>query len=417
MKKCRGMRICQIALMLSLMMFLHSCECNDELSKSQLLTSTSWSMTEGACSPIDDEEYCIVKFNPDGTFTESGSLLGYTSWYLTDNDETLVLDGDKYKIIALSETELKIRWKDAILVCQVSFKPSSPFKATTVGVSALTKTSATLYATVRTTLLPTSMVFEYGTSASYGQTLSVTSNIVPGTTSNIVTASVTGLTPGTVYHYRIKASNSSKTFYGLDLVFRTYNAETVNDIDGNNYNTVTYGSKVWMAENLKVTKFNDGELIPLVTDGTAWGELSTPGYCWYDNDAVTYKDNYGALYNWYTVSTGRLCPAGWHVPNIQEWNSLLNNLGQNSGGKLKEAGTDHWLMFDKYATNESGFSALPVGWRTDYDTFSGFGDLVYFWSSSEDNPVSSWYFGIFFNTATTSIMVKEYGCSVRCIKN
>jgi uncharacterized protein (TIGR02145 family) len=417
MKKSWRIRVYQIEIVSALLMFANSCECNEELTRTQILTSTTWSMTEGACSSIDDEEYCIVKFNSNGTFTESGSFLGYTSWSLADNDETLVLGLDEYKIIRLSETELRIRWKDDFLACPVAFKPFTSFKATTIGVSALTKTSVMLYATVRTTISTTTLTFEYGTSAAYGQAISVTNSIIPGVTSNIVTASVSGLTPETVYHYRIKAINSSETFYGQDLTFRTHNIQTVSDINGNTYNTITIGSKVWMAENLKVTKFNDGQSIPLITDGTIWGELADPAYCWYDNDSVTYKNNYGALYNWFTVSTGRLCPVGWHVPNIQEWNNLTGYLGQNAGGKLKEAGTDHWIPFDKYATDESGFSALPGGWRTDYDAFSGFGDMVYWWSSSEDNPLSAWYLSILHNSATTSIMVKEYGCSVRCIKD
>lgn len=406
-----------IIYMLSLLVLTNSCERNEEPPRSQILTSTSWSLTEGACSSIDDEEYCIVKFNLNGTLTESGSVLGYTTWSLADDDETLVLDWDEYKILSLSATELKIRYKGAILACQLSFKPVSSFRAATIGVSALKKTTATLHATVRTTIQSTTMVFEYGISASYGQTVSVITSIIPGANPNIVSASVSGLLPGTVHHYRIKASNSSETFYGKDLTFRTYNTETVQDIDGNDYNTVTIGSNVWMAENLKVTKFNDGESISLITDGTAWGELTSPAYCWYDNDAVTFKNNYGALYNWYTVSKGNLCPAGWHIPTIQEWNTFTNNLGQNAGGKLKESGTDHWITFDKYATNESGFSALPGGWRTDYDTFSGFGDMAYWWLNSADNPLSAWYAVIFYNTATPSIMLKEYGCSVRCVRN
>jgi uncharacterized protein (TIGR02145 family) len=415
MKKFWRIRVYQIELMLALLMLANSCESNEELTRSQILTSTSWSMTDFGCSSIEDEEYCIVKFNSNGTFTESGGLLGYSSWSLTDNEETLVLGAHKYKIIELSETELKIRWKDDFLACPVSFMPISLSKATTIGVSALTKTSAMLHATVRTPLSSTTMTFEYGTSASYGQTISVTNSIIPGVISNTVSSFVSGLTPQTVYHYRIKAINSSETFNGQDLTFRTHNAETVTDINGNSYTTITIGSIVWMTENLKVTKFNDGTSIPLITDGTSWGELTTPGYCWYDNDSTTYKNNYGALYNWFAVSTGKLCPAGWHIPNIQEWNNLMNYLGQNAGGKLKEAATDHWIFFDKHATNESGFSALAGGWRTDYDTFSGLGDMGYWWSRSADNPLSAWYLYLFPNSAATSIMVKEYGCSIRCI--
>ena len=416
MKKLRGVRFYQL-IIIALLLFTNSCCEKDELTSRQMLTLTSWSMTQGGCEIINDEEYCVVKFNPNGTFSESGGLLGYTSWSLKDNDETLVLGQDEYKILELSETELKIRWKDDFWACALSFKPIASSKAITIGVSALAKNSAIFHGIVRTTISTITVTFEYGTSMTYGQTISATINITPWEKPNIFTASVTGLTTGTVYHYRIKAVISSDIFYGQDLTFRTYNAETVSDINGNVYNTVTIGSKVWMAENLKVTKYKDGKSIPLIADGTAWGELTTPAYCWYDNDSVAYKNDYGALYNWFTVSTGNLCPTGWHVPTIQEWNTLTNYLGQNAGGKLKETGTNHWLFFDKNATNESSFSALPGGWRTDYDTFSGFGELGYWWSSSEDNPLSSWYQYIMGNNTLVSIMVLEYGCSVRCIKD
>jgi len=105
---------------------------------------------------------------------------------------------------------------------------------------------------------------------------------------------------------------------------------TVTDIDGNVYHIVAIGTQVWMAENLKTTKYNDGTFIPLVTDSTAWGNLSTPGYCWYNNDAATYKNTYGALYNWFTVNTGKLSPKGWHIPSDTEWETLITYLGGES---------------------------------------------------------------------------------------
>ena len=99
---------------------------------------------------------------------------------------------------------------------------------------------------------------------------------------------------------------------------------SIKDKDRNVYKTVIIGTQVWMAENLKTTKYKDGTAIPLVTDGNAWAALSTPGYCWYNNDAATYEDTYGVLYNWYTVNTGKLCPTGWHVPSDAEWTTIRN---------------------------------------------------------------------------------------------
>ena len=94
------------------------------------------------------------------------------------------------------------------------------------------------------------------------------------------------------------------------------NTGTVTDLDGNIYSTITIGNQIWLASNLKTTKFKDGTTIPLITGNTAWINLISPGYCWYNNDATTYKSTYGALYNWYSVNSGRLCPTGWHVPSV-----------------------------------------------------------------------------------------------------
>ena len=102
--------------------------------------------------------------------------------------------------------------------------------------------------------------------------------------------------------------------------------EEVLDIDGNIYHTVIIGNQIWLAENLKTTKYNDGTPVSLVTDNTGWINLSTPGYCWYDND-ITNRETYGALYNWYAVQTGKLCPKGWHVPSDAEWTVLTDFLG------------------------------------------------------------------------------------------
>jgi uncharacterized protein (TIGR02145 family) len=103
-------------------------------------------------------------------------------------------------------------------------------------------------------------------------------------------------------------------------------AQTVKDIDGNVYKTVTIGKQVWMAENLKTAKYNDGKTIPLVTDNTEWSNLSAPAYCWYNND-IANKEVYGALYNWYTVNTNKVCPKGWHIPIDAEWTTLTTYLG------------------------------------------------------------------------------------------
>jgi uncharacterized protein (TIGR02145 family) len=111
-----------------------------------------------------------------------------------------------------------------------------------------------------------------------------------------------------------------------------------------------------MVENLATTKFNDGTAIPLVTDDVTWGNLTTPGFCWYNNDQTTYKTTYGAYYNWYAVNFGNLAPVGWHVPTDADWLSLISAEGGSSkaGGNLKEAGFAHWSTPNSAATNTAG---------------------------------------------------------------
>jgi uncharacterized protein (TIGR02145 family) len=196
--------------------------------------------------------------------------------------------------------------------------------------------------------------------------------------------------------------------------------QLVTDIDGNVYQTVVIGGQTWIAEDLKTTRFNDGTPIPLVTDPT-WDSLSTPGYCWYNNDSVTYKRTYGALYNWYAVNTGKLAPSGWHVPTDAEWTMLSTYLGGESvaGGPLKDTGTTYWVFPNAGATNNRGFSALPGGFRGNNGSFFGIGSYGYWWSSTADGTTSSWLRFIYCsNTAVNrNNYSNEYGCSVRCVKD
>ena len=242
------------------------------------------------------------------------------------------------------------------------------------------------------------------------------------------TSSLTGLTPNTIYYVRAYATNGSGTAYGNLLNFTTQSGTggTVTDIDGNVYHTVIIGTQTWMVENLKTTKDNDGTAIPLVTDGTAWRNLTTPGYCWCNNDAATYKNTYGALYNWYTVHTGKLAPTGWHVPTDAEWTTLTTYLGGESvaGGKMKStgtiaAGTGLWLDPNTGATNESGFTAVPAGLRESYGTFVSVGSDGVWWSSSENDLGSAWFRSLHYDYSdvTRNNGYKSFGFSVRCVRD
>jgi uncharacterized protein (TIGR02145 family) len=122
----------------------------------------------------------------------------------------------------------------------------------------------------------------------------------------------------------------SKTIISAMFFFIYMNwiqAQAVKDADGNGYNVVKIGTQVWLSENLKSTKLNDGIAITLVIDNSAWKSSSSPALCWFNNDAAVNKNKYGALYNWYAVRTNKLCPKGWHVPADAELNTLINFLG------------------------------------------------------------------------------------------
>jgi uncharacterized protein (TIGR02145 family) len=171
-----------------------------------------------------------------------------------------------------------------------------------------------------------------------------------------------------------------------------------------------------MAENLKTTKYNDGTNIPL---GSAWVALSTPGYCWYNNDAATHKSTYGALYNWHAVNTGNLCPVGWHVPPFEEWSVLTVYLRDNVGGKLKEAGLAHWFDPNTGATNETGFSALPGGYRYYDGLFSYIGYNGFWWSSTGEGTSIAWYRNMGYGSIDLNPFLINASCglSVRCVRD
>ena len=250
--------------------------------------------------------------------------------------------------------------------------------------------------------------------------------LLPLTSTNGITGSwspstiSTSLTGTITYTFSPNAGQCA-TAATIDIVTTPL---TVTDIDGNIYHIVTIGTQVWMVENLKTTKYNDGTPIPNITDNTTWyGRYSAAAYCWYNNDLATYKPAYGALYNWSAVNTGKLAPQGWHVPTDLEWSTLTSYLGGEAiaGGKLKEIGKTYWVNFNIGATNETGFSGLPGGNRNGDGTFTGIGNGGLFWSSTWDAISSKiWYRELLGQNAAVlrnSLDLRIFGLSVRCVKD
>lgn len=197
---------------------------------------------------------------------------------------------------------------------------------------------------------------------------------------------------------------------------------TMTDQEGNVYKTVTIGTQTWMAENLRATKYNDGTAIPLITDNTAWSNLSSGAYCNYNNTSNTDTiATYGRLYNWFAVNTGKLAPTGWHVPTDAEWTQLTDYLGGKSvaGGKIKETGTTHWADPNTGATNETGFTALPGGYRDYDDGFGSVGVYCVWWSATERSATDAWARDMYYGSSSVGRLnySKELGFSVRCVRD
>ncbi len=213
---------------------------------------------------------------------------------------------------------------------------------------------------------------------------------------------------------------------------------TVTDVDGNVYKTVKIGNQWWMAENLKVTRYRNGDSITHWSDIAFWSQTFSGAYCNYKNDEGNVA-TYGRLYKWHAVDDSRnIAPTGWHVPTDKEWRQLEMYLGMSQaqadttglrgpgiGHKLKEAGTMHWHKPNAGATNKSGFAALPGGYRDEGGFFSAESKYAYFWSSTEKGGRSSfgdriaWARGLGYKVTQVERFgfYARYGFSVRCVRD
>jgi len=198
-------------------------------------------------------------------------------------------------------------------------------------------------------------------------------------------------------------------------------AQTVTDYDGNVYHTVAIGNQVWLKENLKTTHYNNGLPVPHVSGGNSWNGLTTGARCYYNNDSVAFASVYGALYNWYAAAgINEICPAGWHVPTDAEWTAVEIFLGGSyiAGGKMKEAGTAHWLSPNTGATNSSDFTGLPGGMLGTNFTFETLYENGLWWTSTTSGSYAwSRYFWYLFAGVDRNPTPKTVALSIRCIKD
>jgi uncharacterized protein (TIGR02145 family) len=218
-------------------------------------------------------------------------------------------------------------------------------------------------------------------------------------------------------------SMKKKVFFTLALIYFEFSglyAQSLRDAEGNVYAATTIGKQVWMAENLKTTKLNDGTPIPLVTKNSDWTALRKPGYCWFENNSEN-KEIYGALYNWYAVDSKKLCPTGWHVPTVSEWKILVALLGDvnTAGDKLKEKGNDHWQNSISIVTDEFNFTALPAGFRFYTGAFPNADNFAVWWSATGIDDSQAWNYGLFYTSSKiyNGADIKRAGFSVRCLKD
>jgi uncharacterized protein (TIGR02145 family) len=308
--------------------------------------------------------------------------------------------------------------------------------------------SATLNGSINANSIPATVTFEWGTTTNYGNTNTALQSPVTAGTLTAVSTEITGLTPGTTYHFRITAINEFKTKISDDLTFTTL--APITDIDGNVYNIRTIGSQIWMTENLKTTRYNNGDLIgTTLTPTLNIDSESTPKYQWaYDGDESNVLV-YGRLYTWYTATDPRnICPTGWHVPTDDEWTVLSDYLTNNgygfegSGNDIARsmAATSLWHSDendvgspgnDIATNNSSGFTGLPSGVRVtstggmnDGETLFSLLSFGTFWWTSSAYLINSEYRIVYSRNLNYCItdLFKQYGnpvsgYSVRCMKN
>lgn len=293
---------------------------------------------------------------------------------------------------------------------------------TNLSANHIVQNSATLNGTVNANNFDTKIVFEYGLSINYDQSMDAVPNTSTGSSSTNVHLDISNLQSNTEYHYRIKASSSMGISYSPDMSFKTIADDQVVDADYNVYNTVLIGSQRWIKENLRTTHFSDGSAVEKGLDSKDYSRETSPSYFFNYMDNEANAKEFGRLYTWFVVSDSRnVCPLGWHIPTSADVDQLTSTLGGAliAGGKLKETGTDHWANPNEGADNSSNFTAISSGYHDSGGGTYGQSMYTYFWSSSSTDFTNASTIGLIYNDAKLHIdpYNKSYGFSVRCLKN
>jgi len=365
----------------------------------------------------------------NGNKTEDGEGSGTFSSSITG-----LTQGTTYFVRAYATNSLGTSYGTA-----VSFTTLAPPVVTTASVSGLKQTSAVSGGEVVSS--GGASVTDRGVcwSTSSNPTIDSGTKMSDGTGTGAFTSSMTGLTLNTTYYVRAYATNSIGTAYGSQVTFNTLKENQVADVDNNIYNTVNIGTQVWFKENLKSTRYSNGDQISNVTSSSLW-QSTTSGAWRYYNDDSQYNDDYGKLYNWQAVTDSRkVCPDGWHIPSDAEWKTLEGNLGMdpfelivtdfrgsnaNVGGKLKKVDTSLWTSPNAGATDETGFSGVPGGYYNLDGTFTGIKSDGVWWSSTPAIPNTNLAYYRKLNYSNRGIyrsmpygQMAGGGFSVRCLKD
>ena len=394
----------------------------------------------GTVNPNSIETTVTFEYGP--TTSYGSTILAQQNPLSGDSDKNVSADlteltpGTIYHFRIKAENTLGITYSSDMAFTTHGSVPSAIVEFATN----LQYNTATINWSVNPNYFPTTVILEYGTTNSYGNSISISQSPLTGNEPVSLTADLSGLTQGTNYHLRIKATNELGITNSDDFTFTTL--APISDIENNTYSIRTIGTQIWMTENLKTSKYNNGDNIGTTVPSTLdiFNEVS-PKYQWaYDADESNVAI-YGRLYTGYVVSDSRkVCPAGWHVPSDAEWSTLTDFLTNNGYGyegtgddiAKSMAATTLWSSDPNpgnvgnslASNNSSGFSALPAGYRSQNNNVDGiFVAATYvtsWWSSTDLTETIAWQRIMMeqSNVVTRSYLGgKRNGISIRCVKD